>query len=463
VTATARLAELTVALRSDALPATVLESARCHLLYNLACGLAAPGAAAAACAVTKGLRPREATVLDDGTRVPAESAAFANAVLLHARAQDDTHLPSECHPGAVVIPVALALAEQLNATPQAFLAAMVAGYEVTGAVGEPIAHEAIGRGFRASMVFGTLGAAATAGSLMGLDAAEIANAISLSTSLSGGLGQSWIDGSSEWVYHMGAAARNGILAARLAAAGERGARNALEGSAGFMRAFGGREDWQPPADWGLGERFRICEVIYKPYPVCNVTQNPVALAIDLATTHDIRPTDVTAIRLALNPTDRANPGTLNRGPFDGVASTLMSAPYCVAMALVQRSATLSGLHAFEDPAIARLVTLVEVSPDERLASLGARLELDLVDGRTLAAEASADTAALAGDWRTALATAQRLGPEMRGGGTEVEALADVIRRLDELPTLAPLVRAATALVATRRSAPRIIRTEASAP
>lgn len=441
--ATAQLGRFAASLRERPLPAEVVESARCHLLYNLACGLAAPGAATGPCAVVRGLRPAEATVLATGEQVPADAAAFANAALLHARAQDDTHMPSECHIGAVVIPVALALAEQRGLTPLAFLAGLVAGYEVTAAVGEPFAHAAIARGFRASMAFGTLGAAAAAGVLLGLDGAGVANAIALSTSLAGGLGEAWVEGTDEWMLHMGAAARNGIVAAQLSEAGDRGAPLALEGPAGFARAFAGRDGWQAPTEWELGERWRITEVIYKPYPVCNVTQHPVALAARLAREHDLTPDQVARVQLALNPIDRANPGTLNTGPFAGTGASLMSAPFCVAMAIKHRTATLAGLRELDDPVIGALIARIEVATDENLPILGARLRIDTTDGRALAAESTVGAGSFAGGWADALATARRLVPEITGGAAAVDALADTVQHLEELPDLRPLVRAAT--------------------
>ena len=46
--------------------------------------------------------------------VPADVLARAKAI--HARAQDDTHYPSQTHPGAAVIPAALALTERCGAS-----------------------------------------------------------------------------------------------------------------------------------------------------------------------------------------------------------------------------------------------------------------------------------------------------------------------------------------------------------
>jgi 2-methylcitrate dehydratase PrpD len=256
------LGEFTAALRLEALPAEVVERAKAHLLYNLACGMADGGASEPACNAVRDLLPPEATLVGGGERVPADAAAFANGARIHARAQDDTHFPSQCHLGAAVIPAVLAVAEREARTGCHALAAIIGGYEVAAVVGEPLVAEVVSRGFRASSIFGTLGAAAAAASLLGLDERGIAGAIANAASLSAGLTETWLAGSSEWVWQLGAAARNGVLAARLAAEGARGAPSALEGDAGLAAAFSDRDLWVSPADWALGQRWRTVEVIY---------------------------------------------------------------------------------------------------------------------------------------------------------------------------------------------------------
>ena len=128
---------------------------------------------------------------------------------------------------------------------------MIAGCEVAAAVGERLAAPSTARGFRSTPVFGTLGAAAAVASLLGLDAEQAAAAIAIAASFSAGLNQTWIDGTSEYRLEPGMAARNGVLAGQLAAAGFSGAEHWYEGDAGFARAFA---DGDPRAGegWELG-------------------------------------------------------------------------------------------------------------------------------------------------------------------------------------------------------------------
>ncbi|HST41210.1 MAG TPA: MmgE/PrpD family protein, partial [Conexibacter sp.] len=168
-----------------ALPEAVLERLRCSLLHDLTVALAAHPVGDEIWPLVRDRGPSEATLLVDGGGVAVEAAAFANAQLMHARAQDDTHFAAKTHVGAAVIPAALALAEREGADGARFAAAVVAGCEVAAAVGERHATAATARGFRASPVFGTLGAAAACAVVLGLDEERAAHAIALASSSSG--------------------------------------------------------------------------------------------------------------------------------------------------------------------------------------------------------------------------------------------------------------------------------------
>jgi 2-methylcitrate dehydratase PrpD len=423
------LAGFGAALTLANIPDAVVEKIRCNLLHNTACALAAHAAGAPLWAVAKAGRGEDATVYCDGARVPAEHAAFANGALMHTRAQDDTHMAARTHVGSCVLPAALALAEREGRDGTALVTAAAAGCEIAAAIGERLASRVTARGFRATPVFGTIGAAAAAASLLGLDREAAAHAIAIGASFSAGTNQTWIDGSSEYRIQPGMAARNGIVAADLAAAGFTGAAHWYEGAAGFAGAFA---DGDPHAGepWLLGERWRLLEVVYKPFPVCAITQSPVRVAIDMATDSDLSVDDVVGVQVFLNPADHTYPGTVNPGPYNDIAATLMSAEYCVAMALTQRSATLEGLRGFDDPTLMRLVAATDVIADPAVPQLGGRVRVRLADQRELAGELIPDASTYGWDWDGVVANAERMLPEMAIGA---EQLASVIAAIAALP------------------------------
>lgn len=442
-TAGQRLGRFAAELTLDDLPPEVIAKQRANLLHNLVCAMGAHTAGRELWAVARRGGPAEATLLCDGTRTGVEAAAFANAALMHTRAQDDTHFAAKTHVGSAVMPAVLAVAERDGRSGADVVVSLVAGCEVAAAVGERLAAPVTGRGFRATPVFGTLGAAAGVASLLGLDAEGCADAIAIASSFSGGLNQTWIDGTSEYRLELGMAARNGIAAAELAQAGFHGASHWYEGDAGFARAFAGVEDdgTQP---WELGERWRVLDVTYKPFPVCAITQSPVRVAIDLAVEHDLDPSEIRAIRCSLNPADRTYPGTVNAGPFADVGATLMSAQYCVAMALKDRTATLAGLRGFEDDVILRLVELTEVLADPALPNLAGRVEVTLASGRTLAGELIPDASTYGWTWDGVLTNVVRMEPELAVDRAALDALEDAVCEVLELRNVERLVRGTVA-------------------
>jgi 2-methylcitrate dehydratase PrpD len=435
----ARLASFVVECREDGVPDEVVEKLRCNLLHDLSCVLAAHTEGPVVWPVVADRGPAESTLLCHGGRVDAEHAAFANAVLMHARAQDDTYFSAKCHLGSSVIPPSLALAEHLGADGERLARAVAAGYEVGAAVGDPLEPTSTPRGFRSSMVYGTLGSAAACASLLGLDTDGVANAIAIAASFSGGLAQTWIEGTTEWRWELGMAARNGLWAARLAESGAAGARYWLEGPAGLAHAFSGIEELDEE-DFVLGERWRIHDVIYKPYPVCNITQSPVEAAIGLVAEADVEADEIESIRCLLNPVDRAYPGTLNWGPFADVGASLMSAPFRVAMAIKDRDATLAGLHRTDDPVTRELVARTEVLADERLPPLASRIELTTTTGARHVRELIPDDTTYGWDWDGVLKNSRRLHDEMEVSAEAFERMAATIRELPELESVEPLVR-----------------------
>jgi 2-methylcitrate dehydratase PrpD len=438
-----RLGRFAAELTIDQLPEAVAEKVRCNVLHNLACAMGAHTAGEQVWSTLRDRRPAEATILCDGQQVAVEHAAFANGALMHTRAQDDTHFAAKTHVGSAVMPAALALAERDGRSGAEFATAVVAGCEVAAAVGERLAPAVTVRGFRATPVFGTLGAAAAAAAMLGLDADQTTDAIAIASSFSGGLNQTWIDGTSEYRLELGMAARNGIVAAELAAGGLHGAPHWYEGDAGFARAFAGETD-AAGGDWALGERWRILDVTYKPYPVCAITQSPVQVAMDLATEHDLAPGDITAVRCFLNSADRTYPGTVNSGPFCDIGATLMSAQYCVAMALKNRGATLAGLREFDDPAIMRLVGLTEIVGEDAIPNLGARVEISTADGRELSGELIPDDSTYGWDWPGVVANLYRMAPEIAVPKAGLDEIVSSVSRLTELPDITPVTRGTVA-------------------
>src|SRR5260370_28452116 len=79
-----------------------------------------------------------ATVFGDGKTWTPAVAALLNGALGHSLDFDDTHADSSLHPTAPVVPAAVAVGELTGASGREVLAAIVAGYEGGGRVGNAI-------------------------------------------------------------------------------------------------------------------------------------------------------------------------------------------------------------------------------------------------------------------------------------------------------------------------------------
>ena len=173
---TAELSEFTADIRLDRLPPEVVKRAR-FLVLDLVGNIvrarhdaeSTPSFLAAVRAMGMAAGNPACSATPRATR-PA-GAAFLNGALAHSLDFDDTHAAGSLHPGAPVIPAALAAGEMVGASGADVLAAIVAGYEVTCRVALALpAGEHYDRGFHPTATCGAFGAAAAAARVFGLDA-----------------------------------------------------------------------------------------------------------------------------------------------------------------------------------------------------------------------------------------------------------------------------------------------------
>ena len=160
---------------------------------------------------------------------------------------------------------------------------------------------------------------------MELSREQMAAALANAVSFSGGVLQSFADGTDEWRYQVGVVARNGLVGGTRAA-GSVSAPHAFEGKSGFARAFA-------KADPMVASRRRpragsaILRVAFKPYPVCAFNQTPVTGALVLREELRSAPAKV---RVRMNPYETGYAGMDAVGPFSTISGTLMSIPFCIA-------------------------------------------------------------------------------------------------------------------------------------
>jgi 2-methylcitrate dehydratase PrpD len=218
-----------------------------------------------------------------------------------------------------------------------------------------------------------------------------------------------------------------VLAAGLAQAGGTGAPDALEGRAGFYAAFLGDTAGLSSIGADLGTTWRTLDVTYKPYAVCAILQEPVRQAIALAQGHDVRPAAIDAVRLRLTPAEAAYPGTDSTGPFSDIGATLMSAPFCLAVALTQRHVKGVDLKRLDDAALMPLVARSGVIPDESLGARSFVLEVDVAGHGTLRRAFHAEGEPFNWNGAEVMDNLRAMRDELPIDAARIEALGDVLR------------------------------------
>ena len=272
-------------------------------------------------------------VVGTSSRVSAPLAALANGVAAHAYELDSLRKPGAgVHPGAALVPVALALGEELHASGADLLAALIAGCEVMFRIGMASKHSSEALGFHAPGLTGAFGAAVTAARLLRLDAQRTVQAIGIAGSLcSGVLAFAKADnGAMVKRLHLGRAAESGILAARWAEDGFEGPDTILEGRFGFLDVYCEQSD-ASLLTRALGERFETQSLCIKRYP-CHVTAHTPVQSIEaLRREHGFVADDIAGI------TVRASAKVVSHHAAHeahDIMAVQYSVPLCVAIACV---------------------------------------------------------------------------------------------------------------------------------
>jgi 2-methylcitrate dehydratase PrpD len=337
---TAELSQFAADIRLDRLPPAIGLRAR-FLLLDLVGNIvrarydaeSTPSFLAAVRAM--GMAAGNSGVFGDAARYTPAGAAFLNGALAHSLDFDDTHAAGSLHPGAPVIPAALAAGEMTGASGADVLAGIVAGYEVAcrTALALP-AGEHYDRGFHPTATCGAFGAAAAAARVLGLTADGVESALGTVLSQCAGSLQFLVNGAWTKRFQVGWAACNGLMAATLVNAGFKGPCEALEGRHGFLRAYAPNPN-PGRAIQNLGSEFELMATAVKPYPSCRYGHAGIDAAIALRTSNRLEPTEINAVTLGLPragmmligepPDKKADPQNVVDGQFSG--------PFVIAVAL----------------------------------------------------------------------------------------------------------------------------------
>ena len=387
---TRALAEFVAALRYDDIPQRVIEGTKDLLVDWTGSALAGKGArpvvALERFAAGMGPRGGPSEIIPSGDGTSPLFAALVNGAASHVAEQDDVHSGSVFHPGTVVFPAALAVAQAEGASGRALLVAAIAGYEVGIRVGEFLgrSHYKI---FHTTGTAGTLAAAAAVAKLLSLDADATQHALGSAGTQAAGLWEFLRDAADSKQLHTAKAAADGLLSAYLARSGVTGARRILEGSQGLASGMSTDADVSKLTD-GLGTRWATIETSYKLHASCRHTHPAADALLSLMQREQLSHDQIAGV------TARVHQGAVDVLGQVGEPTSVHQAKFSMGTVLgliaVHGHASLHDFdhHALSDPRVAAVRRRVRMVLDPEVDSAYPRrwigkVDVETIDGRVL--------------------------------------------------------------------------------
>jgi 2-methylcitrate dehydratase PrpD len=350
------------------LPIRVIEKTKHHILDTLAAMVSGsqlkPGRVARKY-VESQAGATEAQVVGSRVITSAIDAAFANAIMVHADETDDSHGSSLTHPGAAVVPAALAISERQGANGMSFLKGVVVGYDLCCRITQALGVDELRQGYRCTFSMGgNFGAAAASAAILGLNENLISYALSYTAQQASGLTY-WVrdeEHIQKAFVFAGMPARNGVTAALLAQAGFTGVMDPFSGERNFFQVFSPNGN---PALLvkGLGDQYEIMQTSIKKFPVGFPIQSPLEALLSLMRKYRLEFKNVKSIAVRLP-----------EGPLRTVNNRNMpeiNLQHILAVALLDGGITFETAHSYErmnDPQVIQLKERITLVGDPELGT-----------------------------------------------------------------------------------------------
>lgn len=384
------LASRSAQLQWSDLPEPAVHWAKVGILDTLGVALAGSREPATRlCSLALGLGDGPSLLLGTQQRTSALDAALVNGTAAHALDFDDCNNTMGGHPSAPVIPALLALADERVCTGRDFVLAYVAGFEVETKIALAVNFHHYTKGWHPTATLGVFGAAAACARLMNLDAEKTACALALAASFAAGIKANF--GTMTKPLHIGNSARNGLLAARLAATGfTANSANVFEHEQGFLDVFNGPGTYDTEralAAWAAPLDILAPGIAIKQYPCCGSTHPAIDAMLSLVRAHGLSPDQVQRVQTWIH--ERRLQHT-NRPEPTSALDAKFSLQYVLARALLDGHVSLPHFEdqAHADARVQALLPRIEVAAydDSQFAQsnhFGGAVRLTLNDGTVL--------------------------------------------------------------------------------
>ncbi len=387
---TAAISRFVTEAQFDQIPPEPLATAKIALADTIGVALAGSRELAAKiCAdiVRQEQARQDAVVIGHRFKSSSLQAAFANGTAVHALDYDYS-ISRGGQPAAAIVPAIFALGEPLAVSGRRILEAYVIGFEVTAKIAASLLDSSED-GWHAPGILGSFGAAVACAKLLRLNAMQIRTALGIAVSMVSGVICNF--GTMTKPLHAGLGARNGVLAAKMAAAGYTANIKAIESAMGFYDVFyrGAPIHFEPLRELGASYDLVTHGIKIKAYPCDGLTHPAIDATLRIREEHDLKAENIESVDVDVTAQ------TYSRVPFHipetGVQGKFSMA-YHIARAIIDGKITLDVFSdaAVRDPAVLQLANRIrmKVAPDLKAREQGSRpcrVIVRMKDGQTYSA------------------------------------------------------------------------------
>ena len=345
------------------LPTEVVEACRVYLLDNLASALVGartPWAKMVQSLAVESGSQGSCSILGTQKSVSMPYAALANGTAIAGFETDQAYYPGSCHPGAVVLPALLAIAQTQTINGRQFLEAFALAYEAVCRIGRAAGRAVEDKaGFHGPGTNGAFGSAMAAGKALGLEAEDLVDALGIAGSHGAGIMEFAREGAMTKRLHLGRATQTGLESALLAQKGFTGPTTVLEGDRGFLNVYSPTPN-PTLLTQNLGSQWVLFDVSCKAY-ACHLSFHPVIDAVvGCREESGLEGQEIETVSVITNPTVVRKHGQKSPTTILGAQYSL---PFSLAIALLRN---------IRDPAVFNESTV----GDEGVRNLAERVELE---------------------------------------------------------------------------------------
>jgi 2-methylcitrate dehydratase PrpD len=372
------LAEFIIDLEFENIPQSVIDKGKLCVLDCLASALSGyddPATQIIGNYVEEFGGKPQASILGTQLMTDVMHAALANGIIAHATDFDDYHEETVIHATGSCLPALLALAEYIGASGKDILKALVIGVDVCIRMGLSLGSYHYELGWHSTATAGRFGATAAACKLLKLSKEQSINALGICGTQAAGLRQ--VFGTMTKPFNAGKAAMDGVMAAVLASRGWDCSQDIIEGELGIFDVMTAKPNREIIME-GLGKKFHILDMSFKPYPSCACTHSVIGLLEEIQRKHRVNIDQVKEIRVKTGPVAFTSAG--NKTPRKGVEGKF-SLWFLAALALAEGSVTIDKFtdQKVNDPELVALRKKVNAELVREL-KLGGQVKVILKDG-----------------------------------------------------------------------------------